>query len=461
MGEGGHGTHKCGVAELVIFILAIASGTACSVSSKMLMDQSGVGITGEVEAFQKPLFQTFGMFLGMIVAMPLHWIILAFKIPFPGYDFEESKPKTGENSLLLPTINGTSSKGPGQTPMWMLFFLAIPSIFDLGATALCMMGLRYINVSIYQMLRGSGIIFVALLKQNMLKHKLHTFQWVGVFWNLVSVVLVGLTAMLISHSQFVEMENDDESSAKTSKALAGVVFVMAGAFVQALQFVFEEKVMTGMDDAEAMVPPLLLISMEGLWGGFFCLFVLYPLAYYIPGDDHGSYENPFNTWYIIQNSSAIQVVFVVYFFTILLYNVFACLVTFMLNSVWHAILDNFRPITVWGVDMAIYYYFTNGALGEPWTKWSFVQLFAMFVLLYGTSIYNAPNAGSLLLKGQWYAFGIDLSNEYQIIQMQMEEEEWEAKFEQMKKNMKIRTMSSPKTSLHTMALQGGLGSPKI
>jgi hypothetical protein len=463
MGGGGeHGTHTCGVAELVIFILAIASGTACSICSKMLMDQTGVGITGEVEPFEKPLFQTFGMFLGMIVALPIHCAIVAFKIPFPGYDFKPIAPKGGENSSLLPSTR-ESVGGYVGTPVWMLFFLAIPSVFDLGATALCMMGLRYINVSIYQMLRGSGIIFVALLKQNMLKHKLHKFQWVGVFWNLVSVILVGMTAVLasVNTSHGGDQIDGTNASADSGKVLTGIVFVMAGAFVQALQFVFEEKVMTGMEDAEAAVPPLLLISMEGLWGGFFCLFILYPIAYYMPGDDHGSYEDPFNTWHMLSNSSAIKAVFVVYFVTILLYNVFACLVTFMLNSVWHAILDNFRPITVWGVDLAIYYFFTNGALGEPWTNWSFVQLVGMFVLLYGTSIYNAPNAGSLFLKGQWYSIGIDLSDEYRMIQAQIDEEEWEEKFEHMRQNMKIRTMSSPKTSLHTMALRGGLGSPKI
>lgn len=47
---------------------------------------------------------------------------------------------------------------------------------------------------------------------------------------------------------------------------------MLGAFVQAMQFVFEEKVMS-MDDA---APPLLLIGMEGVWGTLICLFLLYP-----------------------------------------------------------------------------------------------------------------------------------------------------------------------------------------
>lgn len=33
------------------------------------------------------------------------------------------------------------------------------------------------------------------------------------------------------------------------------------------------------------------------------------------------------------------------------YNIFAVYVTHFLSSVWHAILDNFRPISVWGAWM--------------------------------------------------------------------------------------------------------------
>ena len=152
--------------------------------------------------------------------------------------------------------------------------------------------------------------------------------------------------------------------------------------MQALQFVFEEKVMT----MEIPAPPLLMIGMEGVWGTFLCVAVLYPLAYYLPGDDHGSYENFENTLALIKSSPAIQISFIVYFFVIFGYNVFAALVTFLLNSVWHAILDNFRPITVWVTDLFIFYVIVQtGDLGEPWTKWSFVQLTGMFVLFYGTA----------------------------------------------------------------------------
>jgi hypothetical protein len=303
-------------------------------------------------------------------------------------------------------------------------------------------------VSIYQLLRGSGIIFVALMKQHVLDDKLYTFQWLGVFWNVVSVLLVGATAIL---------KSSERSAEDPGEALLGIMLVMMGAFIQALQFVFEEKVMT-MD--EAAVPPLFLIGMEGLWGTFLCLFVVYPMAYFIPGNDHGSYENPLNTYEMLISSSTIQWMFVIYFVVIFCYNLFAVLVTFMLNSIWHAILDNFRPITVWGTDMFIYYVVTTtGDFGEPWSKYGWVQLVGMGVLLYGTAIYNAPNAGSLRLEGQWFHFCFDMRHEYGEIELETQEAEMERKWEEKRQEFKIRRPSSlaersPHTSIHTQALRG-------
>lgn len=278
--------------------------------------------------------------------------------------------------------------------------------------------------------------------------KLYTFQWLGVFWNVVAVILVGATAILNS--------NDESATVEPSQALLGVVLVMLGAFVQALQYVFEEKVLT-MEEAD--VPPLLLIGMEGFWGTFLCVVLLYPLAYYLPGDDHGSFEDPFNTWAMIVNTPTIQWAFLIYFFAIFGYNLFAVLVTFMLNSIWHAILDNFRPISVWLTDLAIFYVFTAGGFGEPWTAYSFVQLFGMFVLLYGTAIYNAPHAGSIEVLGQWYVLGINLSPEYDAVKAELEEadlqEEWEARRTQFKdKRHSSLIERSPMVSLHTQALRG-------
>lgn len=479
MGESNEAPKKCGLTELLIFIAAIISGTMCSVCSKTMMELHGVGIDGKMESFSKPIFQTFGMFVGMMFGLVMHWGVLFFEIPFPGYDHEPQPTNTritttattntnqnygavaiatgAEKDALLPTkpsfFSQRSSLASQGTPLWMYFFLAIPSIFDLAATALCMMGLRYLDVSVYQLLRGSGIIFVALMKQHILGDHLYRFQWVGVFWNVVSVFLVGGTAILNSN---------ESETVEPGEALLGVVLVMCGAFVQALQFVFEEKVMA-MDEGAA--PPLLLIGMEGVWGTLLCVTVVYPLAYYLPGPDHGCFEDPFNTYDMVVNTPTIQWAFFIYFFAIFAYNLFAVLVTFLLNSVWHAILDNFRPITVWGTDMFIFYVIAAEGFGEPWTKWSWVQLFGMCVLLYGTAVYNAPNAGSLKLQGEWFHFGFDMSSEYEEIELESHEAEMEREWQERKQIFKTKRPSSmaersPHTSVHTQALRG-LAAAKI
>lgn len=40
---------------------------------------------------------------------------------------------------------------------------------------------------------------------------------------------------------------------------------------------------------------------------------MYPLGYFLPGNDHGSYEDPFNTWSMFLHSRNIQVTFVMPF----------------------------------------------------------------------------------------------------------------------------------------------------
>lgn len=386
-GSGDNNDGPSAYLSLVIFLCALIGGTFCSLTSKVMLNMKSIGLSGEEEEFSYPLFQTFGMFLGMTGGLLMHMYVKAYKIPFPGYDHENTTPM----------------------PTWMLLVLIFPSIFDLFATILCMFGLKYVNVSVYQMLRGSAIVFVAILKQFVLGDKLKKFMWMGIFWNVVSIILVGLTAIM--------QEPNEDQEGEASNATLGVTLILCGAMVQSLQYAFEEKVMSMTSDSEMIpTPPLLLIGMEGFWGLLMCVFILYPIAYFTPGPDHGSLENPFNTYAQLSNSTDIQICFIIYFFSILSYNILAVLVTYLLSAVWHAILDNFRPITVWGVDLFIFYVITT-SFGESWSyPWSWLQVAGMFVLLYGTAVYNAPNTGSIQLTGGLLNCFLDFSDEYEDIE---------------------------------------------
>ena len=123
---------------------------------------------------------------------------------------------------------------------------------------------------------------------------------------------------------------------------------------------------------------------------------------------------------MVKNNPTIAWVLVSFIFTIFFYNVFAVYVTHLLSSVWHAILgdlfllknrplckscmpvlhvpDNFRPVSVWGTDLLLFYVFTRHVFGEPWVNSSYIQAAGMVVLFVGTAVYN----GSIKLPGMMY-----------------------------------------------------------
>ena len=69
-------------------------------------------------------------------------------------------------------------------------------VFDLIATCLMVLGLLHTNASVWMLLRGGGIIFVALMKHFVLHDALKPSMWVGVCVIAAGVVLVGLASSI-------------------------------------------------------------------------------------------------------------------------------------------------------------------------------------------------------------------------------------------------------------------------
>ena len=57
----------------------------------------------------------------------------------------------------------------------------------------------------------------------------------------------------------------------------------------------------------------------------------------------------------------------VYFTCVFVFNAIGIFITKILDALWKALVDNFRPITVWGVDLLLYYAISP-TIGEPWTE---------------------------------------------------------------------------------------------
>ena len=94
-------------------------------------------------------------------------------------------------------------------------------------------------------------------------------------------------------------------------------------------------------------PPLVVIGCEGIWGTILTIVLVYPIAYALPGVDNGSFENPYDAIAMISNSPALKYLVTAFVLFVTIYNCMAVYVTKYLSAIWHAILDNFRPITIW------------------------------------------------------------------------------------------------------------------
>merc|ERR1719382_629171 len=108
------------------------------------------------------------------------------------------KPQIGKGEPLLAfdvAQAGGEGTGTGISHMRKVCLVAIPGASDIIATALCSIGMLYIPASVWQMLRGSSIIFAAMFSMLALKKKMYTFNWVGLALCVSGVLLVGVASL--------------------------------------------------------------------------------------------------------------------------------------------------------------------------------------------------------------------------------------------------------------------------
>ena len=262
----------------------------------------------------------------------------------------------------------------------------LPAIFDLVGTALAKVGLMYTSVSVYQLIRSSVIVFCAIFNIFLLKKTIRAYMWLGIFAITVAMVLISASSIMFTDGPKAETTAHNNPT-------FGILILLASCLVASLQYVFEEKVMSDMQ-----TPPLVLVGMEGVWGTVLMWGCVFPWAHWLPGPDKGSLENVYDSWVMIQNNPNIQLVLFGFFITVMLYNVCGILITKLGSSMWHTILDNFRPVSVWVTDILLFYVFTHRRFGEAWTTASYIEAAGLVVLLLGTAIYQ----GKIKITGLSY-----------------------------------------------------------
>jgi len=368
-------------------------GTCTVVIQKLILSMKGkYNKEGDTKQFKKPWFQTEAMFIGMFGCLAVYEIMRCIQ--------KAKKPEPQHVSETKPLVNSDSARAPKkEMAHWKQYVIVCtPALCDMCATAMMNVGLLWIPASVWQMLRGSMVIFSAVFSKFFLKRELHASHWTGVGIVAFSLVVVALAALNAPPLPAGSSSGDEESSsgndapATTGQVALGCALVIFAQIIQASQIVVEEFLLK-----EIALHPVLVVGLEGMWGTLSCSILLC-FTGYIP-EKYGG-EDTLDTLYMFFHNGQILGTGILYAAVILCYNLFGMFVTQYTSAVLRTILEGLRCACIWVTNLFIYYVVVgpNPHFGELWSDWSYLQFCGFLFLLLGMFVYN----GIVRIEGMYY-----------------------------------------------------------
>jgi len=238
----------------------------------------------------------------------------------------------------------------------------LPACCDMTATSFMYVGLYWTYASVFQMLRGSVVIFTGILSVIFLKKKLYLYHWLGMVFVLAGLALVGLASV-------VSPVKDDTNA---PHPLLGDIVIVAAQVVVSVQMVVEEKFI-----GKYNVPPLQVVGWEGFFGLTIlsCLFIPF---YYIPGGSAGGrLENAPDAFVQMSHSLILCVAIGGNILSIAFFNFFGISITKYSSATTRMVLDSVRTVVIWAFSLIV-----------GWQEFQYLQVIGFTLLLFGTTVYN-------------------------------------------------------------------------
>ncbi len=357
----------------------IITGALNSIFTKFqdLQCVSGCDTPGEERFFEAPVLQTIQMFVGELLC----WIPVASGKIFgknrPRSAPDETQTEAPTNNELRPLISEHETGVPKDKKKVSDFktslLLAIPSTCDLLGTTLMNAGLLYTQVSIYQMTRGSIILFVGLFSVVFLGRKINRIEWASLFIVFAGVFLVGLSGWL---SELNSKASDTVSATNftSGQTLFGISLIFVGIMFSAFQFVAEESILTRIE-----VRPLELVGWEGLYGwlvSFGVALFAYILIGSKPSGKEGQWDIVHELTLMFKNNN-ILISSILIMLSISSFNFFGISLTENLSATARSTIDTSRTLLVWIISICI-----------GWESFKWLQLLAFFLMVFGTLVFN-------------------------------------------------------------------------
>jgi drug/metabolite transporter (DMT)-like permease len=340
---------NCGKKAIVLVVFFIG-GAFNAIFSNILYNTKALGLHNRILYFRKPIFQTWGMFVGMAIAF--------FNTP------------TCRRRRCQPY------NPSGKLAGWGIFrMVSLPAMCDLAAATLLNTALLYLMPTVWQMLRGSILVFVALLSVFVRHKKLYCVDWIGIAATLVGMVVVGVSAML---------EQTDTLGHRPEDVALGIGLVVLSQMIQGFQAIIEEKLTQDID-----APAIEICAYEGIWGLFVCTFVFMPVAQVLPESfGEGLFESSIESFKMVASSVTLGLLVLGYFVAVSVYNQAGIMVIALSSAIHRTIYEALRSIAIWVLALVVQVLWPETGAGERLSWYSFVRAGGFLIMVLGTTIYT-------------------------------------------------------------------------
>jgi len=300
--------------------------------------------------FKKPWTQNIQMFFGEA---------LVFGV------FLARRPGRAREAREVALENG--GEVPRQAPFYIFL---LPACCDILGTGVGGVGMLFISASVWQMMRGSLMVFAAIWSTIFLGKRLPLYNWIAVGVSSVGLLAIGVSAIL------------DESGSGSSNVPLGILLTVTSQAFAAAQMVVEEIFVKGHG-----APPEQVVGSEGLWGIILMIGVLLVMGN-IKGSDSGAYENAGESVHMLAGSSQLDIFVFFYLISISFFNFFGVTIAGKLSAVHRTINDAMRTMIIWSVEIFVGYCISED-YGTKWQPHTYMQLLGFALLVLGNLLKSA------------------------------------------------------------------------
>lgn len=368
-------------------LMMIVTGSINTIANKL----QNISISLDRQ-YKHEWFITFCMFFGESLCLIGYYVSLYIsgkKDQSESNSVDSIKLLSEESRQKENNADSTGDEADKTLPVASPYQLMLPALCDFVGSTVMTFGLSMIAGSIYQMLRGSLIIFTAVFSVIFLKNKIYRHNLLGIGSVLSGLVLVGVAAFSKTP---IEGCGDSDSS---DNAVLGFCLVIFAQIFSATQFILEENFMKKYD-----CPPLKAVGWEGVWGSsFYIVFLI--IAQNIPCTPPVGKENNFATLvcafnehgeYFVEDTlfafrqlganGSLLFYAILYVCSIGIFNFVGITISKVLSSPARAVLDTIRTIVVW---LFFIFPIVDKCHRE---QFQVLQLIGFIFLIIGTVIYN-------------------------------------------------------------------------